>query len=171
MHLMCGWVASHQTPTTQTLFWSVQSERGSSVLASQQTEAMWDMVTQSLFSSALPRLSGLHLKIAKPWCVREDGLQGGVRLPIIAALYCIWTLSSQRLLLKISLGHYNARMAPRWALRSAWSDAEFGSGGVPRKWITHCSQCVTIKGGKYIYIWIHCSITIRKLCLLPWTLK
>lgn len=140
---MAGW---HQTPTTQALFWSVQSEWGSSVLASQQTEAMWDMVAQSLFLSALPRLSGQHLKIEEPLCVREEGWQGGFRLPIIAALSCIWTLSSQRLLLKISLGHYNARIAPRWALWSAWNGAEFGSGGVQRKWITRSSQCVTIRG-------------------------
>lgn len=104
--------------------------------------------TQSLFFSALPRLSGLHLKIAEPFCVREAGRQGGVRLSITAALHCIWTLSFQRLLLKISLGHSNARIAPRWALWSAWNDAEFGSGGVQRKWITRCSQCVTIRGEK-----------------------
>lgn len=139
---MVGW---HQTPTTLTLFWSVQSEWGSSVLASQQTEAMWYMVTQSLFSCALPRLSGLHLKIEKPSCVREGERQGGVRLLIIAALYRIWTRSSQRLLLKISLGHYHARLAPRWALSSAWNNVEFGSGGVQRK-CTRWSQCVTIRG-------------------------
>lgn len=93
------------TPTsTLTLFWCVQSvsspEWGSSVLASQQTEAMWYMITQSLFSSASPRLSGLHLKIESP-------LWGEVRLLIIAALYSVWTLSSRHLLAKISLDHYS----------------------------------------------------------------
>lgn len=75
-------------------------EWGSSVLASQQTEAMWYMITQSLFSSASPRLSGLHLKIESP-------LWGEVRLLIIAALCSVWTLSSRYLLAKISPDHYS----------------------------------------------------------------
>lgn len=76
--------------------WPVQpvimAERSDGVLVSQQTEAMWYVISQSLFFSMLPRLSGLNLKI-------ESSLWEEVRLLIIAALYSIWTLWSWHLLL------------------------------------------------------------------------